>query len=96
LISIKETEKDNFSFVVGAKTKIRYAAGPYDKVGRSPHYEISWSIWKNETDNVEAEQFLMGKEGNYTWVWDIKNNSTWPAFITVKCDGVIIQRSKVD
>ena len=32
----------------------------------------------------------IGTSENCQWDWDIKNNSTWPAFVTIKKDGKLI------
>ncbi len=79
-------EKD-YTFCLMPGTKIRHNAGPFDTETRKPRYEIEINIPKHARDQVEIEQFLMGNPENRMWVWDIKNKSTWPAFITIKKDG---------
>jgi len=79
-------EKDyTFCLMPGAKT--RYTAGRFDAVTRTPHYEIEINVPSHVSDQVRVSQFLLGTPENCQWAWDIKNNSTWPAFIIIKKDG---------
>lgn len=83
----------NHTFELAPKGKTRYNAGAYDPKTRSPKYELEVLARDDVAySQVEIEQFLMGKEGSNLWVWDIKNNSTWPIFVSITKDGVLIER----
>lgn len=84
-------EKD-YTFQLNQKSKFRYNAGPYDLKTRTPWYEIEVSIPQHVKHQIEIKQFLMGDEESCIWVWDIVNNSTWPAFISIKKDGILIKK----
>ncbi|MCX5888200.1 MAG: hypothetical protein NTY36_01950 [Deltaproteobacteria bacterium] len=79
-------EKD-YTFSLSPGNKTRYMAGPFDAETRKPHYEIFVSIPAHVRNQVEIEQVFMGTPENRLWVWDIRNKSSWPAFITIKKDG---------
>lgn len=80
-----------YTFQLGAKSKSRYNAGPYDPKSRSPKYEIDFLCPTPESKGrVEINEILMGKEGSHLLVWEIENKSTWPVFFYVKKDGQLI------
>lgn len=80
-----------YTFLLPPGGKSRYNAGPYDQEMRSPRYEIEVLIPNDMRYQVEIKQFLMGTVGNHIWVWDLRNEATLPAFITIKNDGVIVK-----
>ena len=85
--------KKNYTFVLSpGQKKCRYNAGFYDPVSSMPKHEISVLNAMPELEaQVEINQFLMGNEGDRFWVWELTNNSTWPAFITIKKDGELVK-----
>lgn len=68
--------------------KFRRQAGLYDIKTGLPRYDFEVvatdadSLWR-VADNSQ----IMGSAENHFWVWDIKNNSTIPVFITFTKDG---------
>ncbi len=84
-------EKD-YTFQLGKKPKSRYNAGSYDQKSHTPKYEINVSIPEHVKNQIDIKQFLMGEEGSRIWVWDIENNSTWPAFISIIKDGLLVKK----
>jgi hypothetical protein len=83
-------DKD-YSFILSPGGKTRYIAGPFDAKTHKPHYEIDVSVPTHVRNRVEIQQFFVGPPENYQWGWDIKNRSTWPAFVTIKKDGETIK-----
>ncbi len=82
-------DKD-YTFVLGPGGKTRWAAGPFDVKTRQPRYEIEISIPAHVRNQVDVNQFLLGTPDNCEWAWDIKNRSSWPAFVIIRRDGEII------
>ncbi|EGR1985722.1 TPA: hypothetical protein GRI96_24895 [Vibrio parahaemolyticus] len=83
----------NSTFELGPKSKTRYNAGEYDPETFSPKYEIKVAARDDiARSQVEINQILMGNKGSRIWVWDITNNSTWPIFISIMKDGVLVKR----
>ena len=74
--------------LLGWRVKLAPEAEPKEKA--TPRYSIEVSAPGHVRHEIHVTQFLMGTEGNYTWVWDIENRSTWPAFIIIKKDGVLL------
>lgn len=67
----------------------RRAAGPYDLKNKLPRYEVDvLAVDAHASDQVVVDSEIMGRVDNYSWIWKITNNSTWPVFITLKKDGV--------
>jgi hypothetical protein len=85
----KISESD-YTFQLPPRGKTRYNAGPYDQTTQSPRYALDVSVPEHVRHEVDVKQFLMGSEGNRLWVWDIENKSTWPAFIIVKKDDILV------
>ena len=79
-------EKD-YSFCVLPGNKTRHIAGPFDRKDRTPHYEIEIDVPEHVRSQVEVKQFVVGTSENCEWAWDIRNNSTYPVFVTIKKDG---------
>ena len=84
------TECD-YTFELFPGIKTRHVAGSYDQKKGTPRYTIDAMVPSDAISLISISQFLMGKDGNRIWVWDIKNNSTWPAFIVVKKDGLLMK-----
>ncbi len=84
------TERD-YTFQLSPGTKTRYNAGPYDQETCSPRYSLELSVPEHARRQVDVQQYLMGNEGSRIWVWDINNKSTWPVFIIIKKDGVLVR-----
>lgn len=80
-----------YSFLLGPGKRIRKIAGQYDVKLHKPHYEIEINVLEHVRNQIEINQVLVGDEEYCQWAWDIKNNSTWPAFITIKKDGIILK-----
>jgi hypothetical protein len=81
----------NHTFELGPHSKTRYSAGPYDPTSHSPRYTIEMSTPDDHVQRqVDVEQVLMGTEGNYIWVWVMNNKSTWPVFVSVMKDGMLV------
>jgi hypothetical protein len=86
------TESDH-TFVLSPGGKSRYNAGPYDQSTGLPRHTIDVLTPDDFVKSqVEISQFLMGPEGDRSWVWDIRNKSTWPVFVIIKKDGVLVRR----
>jgi hypothetical protein len=83
-------EVQDYTFRLDPGDKTRYVAGPYDPKTRSPHYTIEIDVPKHIRGQVEYKQFLVGTEGKREWGWDIKNNSSWLAFIIIRKDGEVM------
>jgi|WetSurMetagenome_2_1015567.scaffolds.fasta_scaffold106301_3 hypothetical protein len=80
------SDDKDYSFCLSPGIKTRHIAGPFDVKTRKPHYEIIVSVPTHVRNQVEIKQFLLGTPDNCQWGWDIKNGSTWPAFVTIKKD----------
>jgi hypothetical protein len=79
------------SFYLSPKSESRYNAGEYDPKTRTPKCEIDCLCPTPESRNqIEIDEIIMGNEGSYILVWDIKNDSTWPIFFDVKRDGQLV------
>ncbi|MNQ72508.1 hypothetical protein D3C85_872160 [compost metagenome] len=68
--------------------RFRRQAGPYDLNTRLPRY--NFEVVAADADalrRVVNDSQIMGSADNHFWVWDIKNNSTTPVFITLTKDG---------
>ncbi len=84
-----ENEKDCSLCLMPGK-KIRQIAGPFDIQTHKPIYDIEVNVPSHVRQQIEISQILYGKPGNCQWAWDIKNNSTCPAFVIIKKDGIRI------
>jgi hypothetical protein len=87
------TDPKDYSFLLSPGGKTRYIAGAFDYEKREPHYEIEVSIPHHVRDQVEMNQVLLGSPQKNQWGWDIHNKSSWPAFIIVKKDGILVKLS---
>lgn len=67
----------------------RRPAGAYDLQTKLPRYEVDvLAVDAHASHQVVVDSEIMGRVDNYTWIWKITNNSTWPVFITLKKSGV--------
>lgn len=82
------TEEKDYSFLLYPGNKTRHIAGPFDVKNRTPHYGIEIDVPSHVRNQVEVTQFLLGTPENCQWAWDIENKTTWPAFVTIKKDGL--------
>lgn len=85
------TETD-YTFELPPGGKTRYNAGSYDPKTQTPRYAFAVSLPSHVMHQFEFEQFLMGREDARLWVWDFRNKSTWPAFVSITKDGVLVKR----
>ena len=84
------TEQKNYTFCLMPGIKTRYAAGPFDVKTRAPQYEIEINVPPHVRNQVEVKQVILGTPENCQWAWDIKNDTSNPAFISIKKDGQMI------
>lgn len=80
----------DYSFLLNPNQKKRYIAGSYDPKNHRPIYEIEIDVPKHVKNQVSEKQILVGTPENCQWGWDIENNSSWPAYVVIKKDGVLI------
>ncbi|MDH1657061.1 hypothetical protein N5E96_20455 [Pseudomonas mosselii] len=68
--------------------RFRLQAGPYDLDTGRPHYAVKVNAPDDQTRHrVEDNSHIMGSPGQHFYVWDIKNASTFPVFLTLTVDG---------
>lgn len=69
--------------------RFRRQAGPYNLETRSPQYGVQVCARDEQARRqVEDSSQIMGVPGGHFYVWDIKNGSSWPVFLTLTVDGV--------
>ncbi len=90
---VTDNEPKDYSFILSPNQKLRHIAGTFDYDKKQPHYEIDISVPQHVRNQVEVNQIIVGSPENCQWGWDLSNKSTWPAFVTIKCDGVIMKLS---
>lgn len=79
-----------YTLMVDPRRSGRRNAGPYDPKTNTPRYEEAFDAPSPEARrSFHIESKVMGTEGNYLWVWEFRNDSTWPIFLTLKKDGVV-------
>jgi hypothetical protein len=83
--------KVDYTFELQPGGKTRYPAGPYDQGTNSPKYTLEISAPEHVRQQIEVKQSLVGTQSHTTWVWDIRNKSTWPVFVIIRKDGVLVQ-----
>lgn len=81
----------SYTFELSPGRSTRYNAGPYDQKAQMPRYAFEVSLPQHVTNQFEYNQFLMGNEGSRIWVWDFKNKSSWPAFVSIFKDDVLVK-----
>ena len=84
------TDTIDYTFCLSPGSKTRYIVGLYDKDKHLPRYSIEISVPQHVRQSVESEQFLLEFGDGYHWAYDIRNNSTWPAYIIIKKDNVLV------
>lgn len=78
----------NAKIEIASGSRFRRQAGPYDLKTRLPRYGFEVvAIDDDAKRRVVDESDAMGSADNHFWVWDIKNNSGAPVFITLTKDG---------
>lgn len=77
-----------YTLLLSPGGKTRHAVGPYDKENHTPLYTIEIGVPSHVKHEVEVKQFLLQFGKEYQWTYDIHNTSSWPAFITIRKDGV--------
>jgi hypothetical protein len=86
------TDKEpDCSFVLNPGQKKRCNAGFYDRENCKPHYELFVEVPEHVRHQVETKQFLIKTGDGHLWIWDLNNESTWPAIITITSDGKLIR-----
>ena len=80
---------ENHRIQIPAGGSFRRPAGPYDLESRLPRYDVEvLAVDDHASHQVVIDSEIMGSVGNYTWIWRIMNNSSWPVFITLKKNGI--------
>lgn len=87
------TEPTEYSFMLPPKTKRRHVAGKYDYEKKEPRYEIEASIPEHVRHQLDVKHVLIGSPQSCQWGWDLDNKSSWPAFVTIKENGILIKNS---
>ena len=80
----------NYTFQLDPGGKTRYNAGTYDQDAHTPRFRYEVLLPEHEKHRLDAKQFLMGPEGGRIWVWEFENRSTYPAFISIFKDGILV------
>ncbi len=84
-------DKKDYTLCLSPGGKTRYAVGPYDRESQTPRYTIEISIFQHVKHQVAVKQFLLGSGNQYQWAYEIHNKSSYPAFIIIKKDNVIVK-----
>ena len=74
-----------FCLMPGIKTKW---SGEYDPAVARPSYDIRISAGPDCRELITLSQVLMYQ--GTLWVYELKNGSTWPAFVSILKDGVLV------
>ncbi len=86
---------DKFTLQVAPNSKARYNAGCYDPKAYSPKYGVEvLTPYQGVQSQVDINRVVMGSEGDHFLVFEIKNNSTWPVFLSATKDGVLMNNDK--
>jgi hypothetical protein len=80
----------DYTFELSPGKKTRYSAGTYDRDKMQPRYTIEISAPVHVKNLIEVKQFLLQNAGGFEWAYDIHNKSTWPAFIIIKKNDVLL------
>ncbi len=73
--------------------RFRRHAGPYEPDTSLPRYSVEISGPDDHACSlVEDNCQVMGTPGNHFYVWDFKNCSAWPIFLTLIINGVPIEQ----
>ncbi|MDA3140167.1 hypothetical protein [Vibrio metschnikovii] len=86
---------DKFTLQVAPKSQARYNAGSYDPILYMPKYDVEmFTPYQDVQGQVDINRVVMGSKGAHFLVLEIKNNSTWPVFLSVTKDGVLMSNNK--
>jgi len=85
-------EQKNYTLSLSPREKRRFAAGKYDTENQKPFYEMEINCPKHVRNQVEYDQFLLGTPDNCQWAYKFHNKSSYPVFIIIKKDGVLIRK----
>lgn len=87
------SDKNEQEIILAPGSRFRKQAGPYDLDTARPHYDVQINARDEQARRqVEDNSQIMGAPGRHFYVWDIKNGSTWPVFLTLTVDGVTVGR----
>lgn len=85
------SDKNENKITLHPGSRFRQQAGPYDLDTGRPRYAVQVLAPDEQARRqVEDNSLIMGTPGKHFYVWDIKNGSTWPVFLTLTVDGVAI------
>ena len=83
------SDKNEHKITLPPGSRFRRQAGPYDLDTGRPRYAFQVIAPEEQARRqVEDNSQIMGTPGKHFYVWDIKNGSTWPVFLTLAVDGV--------
>lgn len=83
------SEKNEHKITLSPGSQFRRQAGPYDLDTGRPRYAVEVSAPDEQARlQVEDNSQIMGVPGMHFYVWDIKNGSSRPVFLTLTVDGV--------
>lgn len=83
------SNKNEHKITLAPGSRFRRQAGPYNLDTGRPRYAVLVSAPDEQAQRqVEDNSQIMGSPGSHFYVWDIKNDSTWPVFLTLTVDGV--------
>lgn len=81
------SDKKEYKITLSPGSRFRRHAGPYDLDAGQPRYAVQVSAPDDQARRqVEDNSQIMGDLGTYFYVWDIKNGSIWPVFLTLTVD----------
>lgn len=83
------SEESERQIILPPGGRFRRQAGPYHLDTGQPRYAFHVCGPDEQACRlVEDHSQIMGVPGNNFYVWDIKNLSTWPVFLTLSVDEV--------
>lgn len=87
------SEKKEHKIILAPGSRYRRQAGPYNLDSGRPRYAFEVSAPDEQARRqVEDNSLIMGVPGSHFYVWDIKNGSSWPVFLTLTVDGVAVDQ----
>ncbi|SEE90570.1 hypothetical protein SAMN05216510_4467 [Pseudomonas coleopterorum] len=85
------SDKNDNQITLLPGSRFRRQAGPYNLDTGRPRYAFQVSARDEQARlQVEDNSQIMGAPGGYFYVWDITNGSTWPVFLTLTVDGMMV------
>ena len=82
------SEKNEQTITLSPGARFRRQAGQYDLDAGCPRYSVQVSAPDEQARRqVEDHSQIMGASGSHFYVWDIKNGSTRPVFLTLTVEG---------